>query len=94
MSGRLIIAILAQLAGIVSFGMWGFTAMFAPMLFAGEGDARTWIVFALFVAMPILVIVASIALWVGFAKRWTTVMTISAIFIALSCLPFLIGMTA
>lgn len=89
MSGRLIIAILAQLAGIASLLMWGFTAMFAPMLFAGEANARTWTVFALFVAMPVLVIAASIALWVGFAKRWTTVMTVSALFITLSCLPLL-----
>lgn len=94
MSGRLITAILAQLAALASFLMWGFTALFAPMLFAGEGNARTWTVFALFVAMPVLVVAASIALWVGFAKRWSTMMTVSAVFIVLSCLPLLIGSTA
>ncbi len=94
MSGRLIIALLTQLAAIASFLMWGFTAMFAPMLFAGEDNARTWTVFALFVAMPVLVVIASVALWIGFAKRWTTLMTVSVIAIWLSCLPIVGAMMA
>ncbi len=79
---RLAIAILLQLAALLSFLIWGFTALFAPMLFAGEDNIRTWIVFALFLAMPVSMIIASVAIWFGFAKKSNPVMAAGAATIA------------
>lgn len=83
---RLAIALLLQLAALGAFLIWGFAALFAPMLFAGGDTVNTRIVFWLFLAMPVSMIPASVAIWVGFAKKSNAIMSTSAAFVALSYL--------
>lgn len=83
---RLTIALLLQLAALGAFLIWGFAALFAPMLFAGENNINTRIVFWLFLVMPASMIPASIAIWVGFAKKNNAIMITSGAFVALSYL--------
>ena len=84
---RLFIAIALQIAALISLLIWSFSAIFAPMLFAGGDTSGARFAFALFIAMPISMIVASIAIWVGFAKKHGPTMAVTAVFIALSYIP-------
>ena len=86
---RLLTAIVLQTAALASFLIWAFTAMFAPMLFAGGDGTNTRVVFGLFVAMPILMIFASVAIWIGYARNQMQTMTVATVFIILSFLPLL-----
>jgi hypothetical protein len=86
---RLAIATALQIVAFVSFLIWVFTAMFVPMLFAGGDGVNTRIVSGLFIAMPILMIVASSAIWVGYFKSQAQIMVIASVCIALSYLPLL-----
>lgn len=85
---RLVIAIALQVAALISFLVWSFSAIFAPMLFAGGDTAGARFAFALFIAMPVSMVIASVAIWVGFAKKHGPTMAVTAVFIALSYIPF------
>lgn len=85
---RLLLSIIVQFLGIVAFAFWVFGAFFAPMLFAGGGSAATWTVFALMLAMPVLVALACIALWVAHLRDWQGVWGVSCALILLSFVPF------
>lgn len=81
------IAITLQIAALFSLLIWGFSALFAPMLFADGDTFGARFAFGLFIAMPVSMILASIAIWIGFAKRHMPTMAITAIFIVLSYAP-------
>jgi len=88
---RITIALGLQLAALASFLIWGFNALFAPMLFAGENNAGTWLVFTLFLAMPVLMVFASIAIWVGYAKHNTPMTVTGATIVSVSFLIILLS---
>lgn len=86
---RLMIALALQMAALVSFLIWVFTAMFAPMLFAGSDGANTRVVFGLFITMPVLMIIASGVIWFGHVRNQAQTMVMAAAIIALSFVPLL-----
>lgn len=81
--------VVIQLFGFVSLGLWIFTAMFAPMFFAGGNHWRVWALFLATLSAPVLVAIAIIALWVAYFKQWPRLSMVCATLLLLSLLPLL-----
>ena len=82
--------ILAQIVSILALPVWIFIAMFAPMLFDGGANPRTWVLFWTCLAMPALIVVFSILMWLGYKLAWRRLQIAAVAFLLFSPLPLII----
>ena len=85
MSRKMLIGI--QLVAALLWPVWVFTAMFAPMLFDGGATTQAYVLLAICLAVPILVVLLSIAMWVAHKKRMPRLVSCCAYGLLLLQLP-------
>lgn len=90
MKVNILFLIISQVISLIAFPCWIFIAIFAPMLFDGGVDARTWSLFILCISMPVLIVIFSIILWVSYKYDKHILQIISASFLTFSPLPLII----
>lgn len=81
------VAIVAQVAAVLSFPLWLLGALFAVMLFDNpDAGSGTWILFYTFWAIPFLIVIFSIGMWVCYRKEWHQLVLAQASLLILSAI--------
>lgn len=82
--------IVIQVIAALLWPVWILTAMFAPMLFTNGATTQAQILLGICVAMPVLSVVLSVTMWIGYTGSKQSLTQLSATGLLLVQLPLLL----